>query len=850
MNWFKISPRNLRSAFFILFLLPLVILAAFFIFRLVPPPAVSLTSEERDWLERHAPSLALYYNTDFPPLEFAGENGEFSGLGADVSAEVEKRLGITLRRVPCPDWNEHLAALESGACAVAPTIVRSPEREQYAFFTTPYASSPVVIITGAARRGELSLDDLAGLNVAVVSGFVTEKYVKDYAQGRFTVTAMKNVQEALRELVFGRVDALVENIAVASYYSQQEGIANLRVAGNTDLSFVWSMAVSRNYPLLFSSLQKGLASIPPADLEALQNRWIRFEPGRGLSPQDWRNLKLAGLFVVLLVACLLVITYFLKRRLKEKVANLRTTQQELRESWTRLRALSDNLPGGLVYQVEVITDDPGRRFSYISAGVQGLHELTPAQVLGDASLLYDQIETEDRFRVTELEERALAALAPFRAEIRFRLPSGQLRWGLMTSSPRRLAEGKLVWDGIEIDITEQKSSEEERNRMQQQLQHARKMESVGTLAGGIAHDFNNILQAIGGAAQLMLATKKEVDQDCKSLLMINKAVERAGLLIRQLMAFSRKVEGRKVPLALNREVLETNKILQQVLPRMITIELDLDPGLWPVEADPVLIQQMLLNLGNNAADAMPDGGRLHIATSNLEDSLSGEQASLDLPVGRWVRLLVSDTGCGMSPEIREKIFDPFFTTKEIGKGTGLGLASVYGIVHAHGGRVFCDSEPGRGTDFMVFLPALAGPAAETVEERSLLENLSGCETVLVVDDESEIREITVELLERFGYQVIPAASGEEALDLYASRGAEIDLVILDLNMPGMGGRACLRKLLERDLEIKILIASGCSADARDLESGGRSGAAAFIGKPYLSNELLGLVRRILDQDNP
>ncbi len=846
MAWFRFRRPDLRNALFFFLILFLLVLAAFLIFRLVPPAPVSLTQEEKDWLNRHASGLALYYNTDFPPLEFAGENGEFSGLGADISAEVEKRLGITLRRVACPDWNQHLAALESGECAVAPTIVRSPEREEYAFFTTPYASSPVVIITGAARRGQLGLENLDGLTVAVVSGFVTEKYLRDYARDRFTVIAYNNVRQALRELAFGRVDALVENIAVASYYSELEGITNLRVAGNTDLSFVWSMAVSRHYPLLFSAVQKALAAIPQADLEALQKRWIRVEPVRGLSPQDWRNLKLAGLFTILLVVSLLVITFFLKRRLKEKVTNLRATQQELRESWTRLRSLSDNLPGGLVYQVEVIADAPNRRFTYISAGVKHLHELTPDQVQADAGLIYEQIAPEDRDRVAALEAKALAELTSFRDEVKFLLPSGKLRWSLMSSSPRRLNDGKMVWDGIEIDITERKKSEEERDRMQQQLMHARKMESIGTLAGGIAHDFNNILQAIGGAAQLMLAAKKEVDQDCKSLLMINKAVERAGLLIRQLLAFSRKVEGRMVRLDLNREVLETGKILQQVLPRMISIEQDLDPGLWPVEADPVLIQQMLLNLGNNAADAMPEGGRLQIATSNHEFASPGGQSAFDLPAGRWVSLRVSDSGCGMSPEIREKIFDPFFTTKETGKGTGLGLASVYGIVHGHGGRVFCESEPGRGTEFQVFLPALAGPATENVQEKPQSGDLSGCETVLVVDDESEIRAVTTELLERFGYQVIQAASGEEALAEHASRGAEIDLVILDLNMPGMGGRACMRQLLERDPEIKILIASGYATDTRDLESGGRAGAAGFIGKPYHSNELLTLVRSILD----
>ena len=256
------------------------------------------------------------------------------------------------------------------------------------------------------------------------------------------------------------------------------------------------------------------------------------------------------------------------------------------------------------------------------------------------------------------------------------------------------------------DIDDRKRAEEIRNRLENDLRHAQKMEAVGTLAGGIAHDFNNLLQAISGYSQLLLLNKLPTDQDVPQLKQIEAACDRAAHLIRQLLLFSRKVESDRRPVDLNAALVQTRKLLERTLPKMIEIELRLEKNIEKVNADAVQIEQMLLNLGTNAADAMPEGGRLIFQTQNQTVDKEFIQNNPNALPGKYVILTVSDTGHGMEQETIKKIFDPFFTTKEVGKGTGLGLASVYGVVKSQNGYVTCTSAVGKGTTFTILLPAM------------------------------------------------------------------------------------------------------------------------------------------------
>ncbi len=390
-------------------------------------------------------------------------------------------------------------------------------------------------------------------------------------------------------------------------------------------------------------------------------------------------------------------------------------------------------------------------------------------------------------------------------------------------------------------------AEEEREKLQSQLLQAQKMESVGNLAGGIAHDFNNLLHAMRGNIELLMQVKSLDSNSTSRLETVVKSIDRAALLVQQLLLFSRKAEFKRMQVNLNEEVKEVVQILERTIPKMIALELHLDPDLRSLSADQVQIEQILINLAANAVDAMPDGGKLLIETSNVlldEDFVRMHPGSA---AGHHVLLTVTDTGCGMDRNVLDHVFDPFFTTKEAGKGTGLGLATVYGIVKTHGGYIYCYSEPGVGTSFKIFLPAARHVDEETYDNLRGTGHQGGMETILVVDDETEIRELTQEALEGCGYTVISVANGEQALQIFLKQGESIDLVLLDLNMPGIGGLKCLRELLRIDASVRVVISSGYAAhgNGKDAES---LGAKAFIGKPYQLKELTATVRRVLDEN--
>jgi PAS domain S-box-containing protein len=386
----------------------------------------------------------------------------------------------------------------------------------------------------------------------------------------------------------------------------------------------------------------------------------------------------------------------------------------------------------------------------------------------------------------------------------------------------------------------------ERLKLEDQLRHAHKMEAVGTLAGGVAHDFNNLLQGIGGYAQILLMDKSPEDPEYSKLKGIEKSVERAAQLVRQLLLFSRKAVSDSRNLNLDHEVKQAVHVLERTIPKMIEISIHSVSRLWAVKADALQIEQMLLNLGTNAADAMPEGGRLTIQTRNLTMDKDEARKYINVAPGNYVQLTVSDTGTGMDPETVNHIFEPFFTTKGVGKGTGLGLASVYGIVKTNGGYIRCDSRPGKGTIFKMIFPAVTADNADAPTALLTEAPRGGTETILVVDDEADIRDLASQMLTRFGYAVVTAASGEEALAFHSGRKVSIDLTILDLSMPGMGGYRCLEQLLKTAPSARILIASGYSADA-SVTKALEFGASGFIGKPFHVSGLLNSVRDILDE---
>ncbi len=404
--------------------------------------------------------------------------------------------------------------------------------------------------------------------------------------------------------------------------------------------------------------------------------------------------------------------------------------------------------------------------------------------------------------------------------------------------------GKRYIVGVIRDITEIERADVDRRNLESQLRQAQKMEAVGTLAGGIAHDFNNLLTVVLGFSELLLLGKDERDPSYADLQKINQAARSGADLTKRILTFSRKGESNPHPLNLNHEIKRAKKLLTRTIPKMIEVELVLSDGLPAINGDPTQIEQVLLNLAVNAGHAMPDGGRLIIETQPV--TLDEEYCRI-IPgskPGDYVMLSVSDTGHGMDHETLTHIFEPFFTTKEIGKGTGLGLAMVYGIVTQQGGHITCYSEPGVGTTFKIYLPVVSPEGkSETTTDKPALA--TGTETVLLVDDEECIRDLGKRILERSGYTVLTASNGKEALHLYKKERHKISLVILDLMMPEMGGKECLKELLRIHPNVKVLIASGFAADGQTRETLAIK-AKGFVGKPYNMRQMLQSVRKVLD----
>ena len=408
----------------------------------------------------------------------------------------------------------------------------------------------------------------------------------------------------------------------------------------------------------------------------------------------------------------------------------------------------------------------------------------------------------------------------------------EMRWTLLRDvlgQPRSVLE-------VDTDITERK-------QLEQQFLRAQRMESIGTLTGGIAHDLNNALAPIVMSIEV-LRGMFITDEGQALISTLERSAQHGADMVRQLLSFARGFEGERVDVQLRHLVLEVEKIAQDTFLKTIRVQRNVAADLWTVRGDPTQIQQVLMNLCVNARDAMPHGGTLTIIAENVEV----DESVADVAPGRYVVLRVEDTGEGMSPEIMDKIFDPFFTTKQVGKGTGLGLSTSLAIVKSHGGAIRFKSEPGIGTTFTAFLPAQPEPAGEGTEA-VVRKPFGHGELILVVDDEASIRQITRQALEAFGYRVLVAADGADAVAQFSRRGAEIATVLVDMMMPVMDGAATIRALRTIDPGVRIISVSGLYEHGR-AATAQSLGADHFLQKPFTANSLLTTLRLCIDQGAP
>ena len=467
----------------------------------------------------------------------------------------------------------------------------------------------------------------------------------------------------------------------------------------------------------------------------------------------------------------------------------------------------------------------------------------PAEFRGDREDFLARVHPEDLPSLSAAREEAITSGQPFRLDHRIVRPDGAVRWVHERADVQRDAQGRpLRFIGVVQDITERKLAEDALQQAEEQLRQSQKMDAIGRLAGGVAHDFNNLLSIITGRSELLLRQAALAPAGRRDIELIHRTADRAASLTRQLLAFSRKQVLQPKVLDLNTVVANMGRMLRRVIGEDVDLVVVARPGLGRVSADPGQLEQVILNLAVNARDAMPGGGRLTIETADVDLDERHAHRHPGVRPGRHVMLAVTDTGLGMEPAIRDRIFEPFFTTKEIGRGTGLGLSTVYGIVQQSGGTIWVYSEPGHGTTFKIYLPSVDEPAQDA--EAPPVPPRGGTETVLLCEDEPDLRELTKEVLEEYGYRVLEAGDGREALEVLEGFSDKIDLLLTDVVMPRMNGSE-LAARLTRERGVRVLYMSGYTETS--VVRGAAAPGAGFLQKPFSPVSLARAVRELLDQ---
>ena len=513
---------------------------------------------------------------------------------------------------------------------------------------------------------------------------------------------------------------------------------------------------------------------------------------------------------------------------EQRIEERRISEQARIESEERLKAILNTIHAGVV-----LIDAETHRIVDVNPIAAELIGAPKEKIVGHVCHTFICPAQEGRCPITDLGQTVDKSERVLINAQRESIPI------LKTVTPMVLAGRRYLIDSF-IDLTERK-------HLEAQFQQAQKMQAIGTLAGGIAHDFNNLLMAIQGHADLIAMDIKSNHVHFKNLKEIERAVEQGTDLTKQLLGFARGGKYEVKLTNLNRLVARSCEMYGRTH-KEIKIHTAHQPEIWPVEVDRAQIEQVLLNLYVNAWQAMPDGGNLYVEISNVvldEDYTKPFEAE----PGNYVKISVTDTGVGMDKETQQRVFDPFFTTKEVDRGTGLGLSSAYGIIKNHGGLISVYSEVGRGSTFNIYLPATDSqlPLSEKRDPEKE-EILTGRETLLLVDDEDMVLTVGGEILGKMGYKVFLAKSGREAIEIYEKHRDEIDLIILDMIMPDIGGGEAYDILRQEDTGVRVLLSSGYSIDGQASKILDR-GCDGFIQKPFKVKELSGKIRQILDNES-
>jgi len=570
---------------------------------------------------------------------------------------------------------------------------------------------------------------------------------------------------------------------------------------------------------------------PDNFLALLQETWDNYETGKLLtslqSVEQVDYLKEYNAVLIHKLEDKMLQLEEANRMLKLDIDERKQTEDALRRSEKKYRNLFENL-----YDIYYSTDNKGI-ITLLSPSAERFFGYTPDELIGqNIKNLYVNPQRREEFLSSLFKD---GYVNDFEAQLKHK--NNSVIWVSTNAKILKDEEGNFIGvEGISRDVTDRKE-------LEYKLMQAQKMESIGTLAGGIAHDFNNILSSVFGYTELALDDAKKGTLLHEHLQEVLKAGNRAKDLVKQILTFSRQVEGEQKPIQVKPIVKEALKLLRVSIPTSIDFKTNVQSNSLII-GDPTKIHQVILNLCTNAAHAMDDGGILTVNLSDVELDSEFVSNHSSLKPGPYINLTVTDTGHGIPPGVMERIFDPFFTTKEKGQGTGMGLSVVHGIVHSHGGTIFAYSKPGKGSTFRIYLPTIERRLKP--EERAEKPIPRGAERILFIDDEPDIAKVGSKILESLGYNVVTRTSSIEALELFKAQKENFDLVITDMTMPHMTGEKLAEELMQIRFNIPVILCTGFSSrmdEQKALDIGIRS----FISKPILKRDIAEAVRRVLDK---
>ncbi|WP_272700913.1 ATP-binding protein [Desulfovibrio sp. Fe33] len=817
-----------------------------------------LTPDERQWVEDHPEGVKVGVGLHYPPYETFDLNGDYQGLSADFIQLISEKTGLKITPVRFRNRQETLKALLTGEVQLMAALEMTPQLRENLDFTQPYISVPAAIICRKEYTEDLTLDKLSGMRIGVtVSDHFTKYLHERYPDGGYSIVPMAGGYiGGLRSLAVGDVDALICDMALASRYIANARISNLRIAGITNYSIELRIASRKDSPMLGNVLRKGLSLILPHERQSTEEEWLslQYRPF-WTSRTFW--FSVFAVFGVIMGSIILILFWnrSLKRQVNQRTRTLssinkvllgsldcRTEQEVMFRCLAEAKTMSGSeraalclvaKGGGMTRILSVSGDDFVEDATVRKMESPNLTSEQIAELEGGRHIRLS-IEDEDRHIVAVPIKTGAGTAQPVINVMRSNRDYTENEISLLT-------EVLFAFD----EALQRKRTEISLHDKERQLQRVQRMEALGTLAGGIAHDFNNLLGVIVANGEMIelfhIDGSETLESKTRAIL---AAAYRGRDLVSQILSFTSRGNEEARLINISPIIKEAVKFLKASLPALINIKYEIGKPEPSILADPTQVHQVIMNLCTNSAHAMEgNGGTLSISL-RLAEPPADAVATGTIRACDYLCLSVSDTGKGIPENLHERIFDPFFTTKTLGKGTGLGLAVVQGIVKGWGGFVRMESTVNRGTTFRVYIPSCTDEQFDQPSPIARRKLPGGTGTILFVDDEKELAESYSELLGSLGYKVHSATDSKKALSMFEASPNAFDLVITDYNMPGLRGDKLAKSILAIRPDLPIILCTGYSHSFGEQDAK-QIGIETFLNKPVELRNLAMAVSKFL-----